>query len=74
VQLQKNDLLFLYTDGWIETKRYGASFNRSRLVEMIGKLPPEASSKQVLTALEKALLAEDESTEDDRTALVFRHL
>lgn len=74
VQLQKNDLLFLYTDGWIETKNYGTTFNRSRLAQMIGKLPADATSKQVLATLEKLLLAEDESTEDDRTALVFRLL
>lgn len=74
IQLQKKEFLFLYTDGWVETKRHGVSFNRTRLNELLAKVSPDTSAKIALSSLEAAILDQGEWTSEDRTALAIKLL
>ncbi len=74
LQLHPKELLFLYTDGWIETRRLGITINRQHLLEWLGKLPVDMTSEQIMAALETSEFAKDATSVDDRTALVIRLL
>ncbi len=67
IGLKKDDLLFLYTDGWFETH-----FNSTQLNHWLHTLPLHLSSTEILASLNTAALAGESKTQDDRTALALR--
>lgn len=73
LELRPGDVLVLYTDGVLESRRDGEEYGEQRLRELVEALPPDAPAAAVALAVEQAVLGHGgPAPADDTAVLVVR--